>query len=224
MPQSWGVFAVGALLTAIVTVWGLAVYRRAEGAGAAQPLPALLACAVIVLTAVGVYAVIGHPEMAGASYRERLAALRHRDPTTFTFDEALAVLSEAAKDDPRDPLPYLYSGNLLMRADPPRAQEAARAFDAALRRDPELAEAMLGLGRALVATNGGTVSPQALELFRQAGARTNDPAPWIYLALEAMQHDRAVEARRYWGEAYSRMRPDDPRREMAQRFSRELGR
>lgn len=222
MPQSWAVFAVGAVLTAIVTVWGLAVYRRAEGAGEAQPLPALIACAVIVLTAVGAYAGIGHPSLKGGSYQERLEALRHRDPSTYTFDEALAVLSEAAKDDPRDPLPYLYSGDLLLRTE--RPQEAARAYDAALRRDPELAEAMLGLGKAMVAADGGTVSPEALELFRQAGARMSDPAPWIYLALEAMQHDRAVEARRYWGEAYSRMRPDDPRREMAQRFSRELGR
>ncbi|WP_395645313.1 tetratricopeptide repeat protein [Terricaulis sp.] len=210
------------MLTAIVTVWGLAVYRRAEGAGEAQPLPALAACALIVLTAVGVYAAVGHPELPGASYRERLEALRHRNPATYTFDEALAVLAEAAKSDPRDPLPYLYSGDLLLRSE--RPQEAARAYDAALRRDPELAEAMLGLGKAMVAAEGGTVSPQALELFRQAGARMNDPAPWIYLALEAMQHDRGAEARRYWAEAYARMGPDDPRRAMAQRFSRELGR
>jgi cytochrome c-type biogenesis protein CcmH len=209
------------LLTAVTAVWGLAAYRRAEGAGEAQPLPALAACAVIVLVTIGGYAAIGHPEMEDAPYRERMAALRMRNPETYTLDESLAVLSEVAKEDPRDPLPFLYSGNLLLASDRPR--EAARAFDTALRRDPRLAEAMVGMGRALYRIEG-QVTPQAQALFEQAGALSNDPAPWIYLAMGAMERDRAAEARRYWAEAYARMTPEDPRREMALRMSRELGR
>src|SRR5262249_45209007 len=102
-------------------------------------------------------------------------------------------------------------------------REAARAFDAALRREPGLAEAMLGMGRALVRVDGGRIGPEALQMFQRAGALTNDPAPWIYQAWAAMQDNRNDEARRLWGEALLRMQADDPRREMARRMSRGEG-
>ena len=56
-------------------------------------------------------------------------------------------LHEAARDNPNDPLPHFYTGQLLL--DQGRAEEAARAYDMALRRDPTNAQAMLGMGRAL---------------------------------------------------------------------------
>ena len=99
------------------------------------------------------------------------------------------------------------------------AAEAARAYDAALRRDPELAEAMLGLGRAMVRMDGGQVSPEALALFQRAGERLNDPTPWVYQAMAAMQAGQDREAGRFWGEALQRMSPDDPRRQMAGQFA-----
>jgi cytochrome c-type biogenesis protein CcmH/NrfG len=97
-----------------------------------------------------------------------------------------------------------------------RAEEAARAFDMALRREPQMAEALLGLGRSIVGIEG-RVTPEALAAFQQAGALTDDPAPWIYQAMAAMEEGR--DARPLWGEAYARMNEDDPRREMARRMS-----
>jgi cytochrome c-type biogenesis protein CcmH len=146
-----------------------------------------------------------------------LEALRHRDPTTYTPEETLAVLDRAAKDHPADPRPHVFAGQILLSLD--RADEAARQFDAALRRDPQSATAMMGLGRAMVRAANGRVSPEALAQFRQAAALTNDPAPWIYQAMAAMQENNTADARRLWGEAYARMAPDDPRREMARRMS-----
>lgn len=179
-------------------------------------------CGVVAVAALGVYLVIGRPELRDAPYQERLEALKQRDPATFSADEALAVLSEATKDHPGDALPHFYMGQVLLGQG--RAEEAARAFDAALRREPELVEAMLGLGRALVSIENGRVTPEALALFQHAGDLTDDPAPWIYQAMAAMDEGRDADARRLWGEALRRMPDDDPRRQMAQEMSSGAGR
>jgi cytochrome c-type biogenesis protein CcmH len=205
------------VLTAASAFWSLRAYRTAGG-GANSPTPSLAICAVVALIALTAYLVIGRPELPDAPYAARLAALSTRDPTTFSPDETLAVLDRAAKQHPNDARPHLFSGEVLLEQGQP--EEAAREFDAALRRDPRSAEAMMGLGRAIVRING-RVTPEALAQFQQAAARTNDPAPWIYQAMAAMQDNRATDARHFWSEAYARMRPDDPRREMARRMSTE---
>lgn len=215
------VLALGAVLTAGSAYWVLRAYRRAGG-GARAAAPALVMCGAVGLVALCAYLVAGRPDLPDAPYAARLEALKHRDPTTYTADEALAVLAEAARENPRDPLPHFYSGEVLLNQN--RAQEAAREYDAALRREPALAEAMLGLGRSLVRIEGGRVSPEALTLFQQAGALTNDPAPWIYQAMAAMEESRDADVRRFWGEALQRMGPEDPRRAMAQQMSTGGGR
>jgi cytochrome c-type biogenesis protein CcmH len=215
--SSLAVLLIGAVITAAAAFWVLRAYRRAGG-GARSRMPALMLCAIVSVAALGVYITIGRPELPDAPYEARLEALKQREPSTFTADESLAILREAARADPRDPLPLFYSGQLLFGQG--RDREAAAAYDAALRRDPRLAEAMLGLGRALVRIEEGRVTPEALALFQQAGALTNDPAPWIYQAMAAMEESREADARSLWDEAYTRMSPDDPRRDMARQMSR----
>jgi cytochrome c-type biogenesis protein CcmH/NrfG len=210
------VLLIAALITSAAGFWVLRAYRRAGG-GARTAGPALVACAAGAIAALVAYLAVGRPEMPGAAYAARLEALKYRDPTTYTADEALAVLAEAARDDPRDAQPHFYSGEVLLNMG--RAQEAAREYDAALRRQPQHPEAMLGLGRALVRIDG-RVTPEALALFQQAGALTNDPTPWIYQAMAAIEENRVADERRFWGEALQRMSPDDPRRAMAERMSR----
>lgn len=206
---------IAALLCASAAFWVLRAYRRAGG-GARSPRPALAICGMVALVALGAYLAIGRPELPGGSFHERLVALKQRPISTYTIDEALAVLSEGAREDPQSPLPHLYAGELLYNQG--RLREAAREYDAALRREPQLAEAMLGLARTLWAIEG-RMTPEALALFQQAGALTNDPAPWLYQALAAMEEDRGEDAQRFWAEALARMAPDDPRREMARRMS-----
>lgn len=217
MWTSLTVLLVAAVLTACAAFWVLRAYRRAGG-GARSPAPALAACVVVALAALITYLAIGRPELPDAPYQQRLTALKDRDPSTFSAEEALAVLHEAARDNPNDPLPHFYTGELLLAQG--RAQEAARAYDLALRRDPGLTEAMLGLGRALVRIEAGRVTPEALALFQQAGSLSDDPAPWVYQAMAAMEAGQDADARRYWGEALARMSDDDPRREMAAQMSR----
>lgn len=217
MLSSLWVLLVGALLMAGAGYWVLRAYRRAGG-GAQSGRLAAIGCVVIGLVALASYLAIGRPELPGAPYAERIEALKQRNPETFTVDEALAILAEAARDNPRDPLPHFFSGQLLL--DQGRTREAAGAFDAALRRQPNLPEAMMGLGRAMVNLEGGRVTPEALALFERAGEATDDPAPWIYQAMAAMEENRSADAQRLWSEALRRMPADDPRREMALRFSR----
>ena len=213
------VLVTAAALTGAACLWGLRAYKRAGG-GEASPAPALISCALISTIALLTYLFVGRPELPDAPYAARLEALKQRDPRSYSAEEALAILNEAARERPEDPLPHFYAGQLLLGQG--RAEEAARAYDAALRRDPRSAEALMGLGRAMVSIEGGVVSPEALAAFEQASTLTNDPAPWIYQAMAAMERNDESAARRLWGEAYERMAIGDPRREMALRMSQGL--
>jgi cytochrome c-type biogenesis protein CcmH len=215
------VFLAAAILCAGAALWALSAYRRADKT--ARAAPALIGCAIVAAGALGTYLLIGRPALADAPYGPRLEALKQRDPTSYSADEALAILAEAARDHPGDALPHFYTGQVLLQAE--RAEEAARAFDAALRRDPNMVEAKLGMARSLVQVDEGRVSDAARALFEEVGAVSDEPTPWIYQAMAAMQSGRDADAQRLWGEALQRMTPDDPRREMAARMSRgEAGR
>ena len=100
------VLLVGALFCAAAAFWVLRAYRRAGG-GARTAFPALATCAAVGIATLIAYLAIGRPELEGGAYAQRLEALRDRDPTTFTIEEALAVLHEAARNNPHDPLPHL---------------------------------------------------------------------------------------------------------------------
>jgi len=204
------VLLAGALLCAGAAFWVLRAYRRAGG-GARTAFPALVACALVGFATLGAYLLIGRPELSGAAYAERLEALKGRDPGTYTAEEALAVLHEAARENPDDPLAHFYAGELLLRLN--RPQEAARAYDAALRREPRLAEAMIGLARAIVQIEG-RVTPEAFDLFDTASALSDDPRPWLYMAMHAAEQDDAAAVSRYASEASARMAQDDPRQQM----------
>lgn len=219
MWTSLAVLLIAAILTAGAAYWVLRAYRG-SGGGSYSAAPALIACALVALASLGVYLLLGRPELPDAPYAARLEALKQRDPRTYTADEALAVLNQAAREHPDDPMPHFYSGQLLLGQG--RAEEAARAYDAALRRDPRSAEALLGLGRSIVSVENGVVTPEALAAFQQAATLTDDPAPWIYQAMAAMEQNDEPEARRLWREAFTRMDSDDPRREMARRMSEGL--
>lgn len=214
------VLAIAALITLVAAIWTLRAYREAGGRSARG---SMLAAGVVGLLAFGTYLVIGRPELPDAPYAERLAAIKDRDSATYNGEEWLAVLADAAKANPDDPGPMFMTGQLYLASR--RPAEAARAFDAALRRDPLLAPALVGFGRALIAMDEGRISPEALAAFQQAAALDDaDPWPWMFQATAAMEAGDGPEARRLWAEAHRRMSADDPNREMALRMSREAGR
>lgn len=205
----------GALMAAGAAFWTLRATRRAGGDARTGRL-VLFVCAGVSVLTLGLYLVNGRPDLNGGAYASRLEALRQRPEETYNAEEWLAVLNDDARRQPTNPWPYLAIGEVYIRTN--RPQEAARAFDAALRRDPRSYDALIGVARS-IATIEGRFTPDALAYLEQATTVTDDPAPWIYRAMAAMEADDAAETRRMWGEALSRMGPDDPRREMARRFA-----
>lgn len=206
---------VGVLLAAGAALWALRAVRRAGG-NARTGRWVLVVCACASVVALGVYLINGRPELAGGAYAERLAALKLRPRETYTMDEWLAVLADDARSNPGDTWPLLATGEVLLRGN--RPEEAARAFDSALRRDPRSVDALIGIARSL-ALKDGRFTPEALAFLEQASTISDEPTPWLYRAMAAMESGEDAQARRMWGEAYTRMSSDDPRREMARRFS-----
>ncbi|MET0181542.1 MAG: tetratricopeptide repeat protein [Caulobacterales bacterium] len=207
-------FALFALVVALACFWTLWAYRKAGGQQKRLSFVAIIAFALISL---GAYAALGRPEVPDAPYDQRIEALKQRPVESYNQSELLARLNAEARAHPDDARPLLAAG--AIHADEGRPEEAARAFDAALRRDPNSTFAMLNLGRALVAIDQGRVGADALRLFQAVAEREpENPTPWLYQALAATQEGRAGEERRLWGEVLKRLPAGDPRRAMAQQM------
>jgi len=212
------VMIAAAVLTACAATWALRAYRLADGGALERPAPVLAACAIGGVAALGLYLGLGRPDIPDMPYAQRIEALGARDPATLTVDEWLAVLHKGARDNPRDARPLLLAGLVLLNTG--HAQEAAQAYEGALRRDPSSGEAMIGLGRSMVQVDQGRVSPEALRVFEAAArAAPADPTPWLYQAMAALQSGRNADARRFSNEAVKRMPADDPARAMAAQFT-----
>jgi cytochrome c-type biogenesis protein CcmH len=222
----FSVFASAALVAALAGWWVMRAFQRGERVAAtadASQTPAapsrqgrtmaLAAAAVITLGALGLYAVTGRPDLPDQPYRQRLAALQATDPTQMSPEQILAILAERARTDRRDPRPHIFTGQIL--AEQGRTQEAARAYQAALRRDPMNPAALMGLGRVSVEMQAGAIGPEALALFQAAAMSSpKDPTPWLYQALAATQQRRWSDALKLWPEVEKRLSPEDPRHAM----------
>lgn len=217
MNSSFAVLAIAALLVAAVAAWVLRAYRHGGDAAAPpKPVPALVCAVAGAVAALGLYLVLGRPDLGDAPFRPRLDALlaqvERGDPVDS--EQALALWHEAARRNPRAAEPQLYIGDLYLQTG--RPQDAARAYDAALRRDANSGAALMGLGRAFVQIDG-SVSPRAVSVFEAASeAAPAEPAPWLYRAQAALE--AGEDGRALWREALARMAPDDPRRAMAQQM------
>lgn len=206
-------FAVLVGLGAVL--WPLRAYFRA-GIGADRG-SALAVAIVPVVCALGVYLAIGKPAMSDNPLAARIAALEvaaKNAPERLDNEQMLAVLANRARRSPKDYQPLYFSG--LIYASEARFEEAARAFDSALRRDPANASVMIELGASMVAMNDRIVTPEAQALFVQAERlRPDDVRPVFYQALAASQNGRKDEALKLWPRVLAMLPPEDPRRQMA---------
>jgi cytochrome c-type biogenesis protein CcmH len=207
------VFGLAAALAALAAWWVMRAFARPGAATPAVRRGALIAAAAVSLGAIALYAATGRPDLKDQPYKGRLAALQQTDPSQMSPEQILAVLAERARVDRRDPRPHIFTGQIL--AEQGRDQEAARAFQAALRRDPMNPAALLGLGRVAVSMQAGAISPEALALFEAAAVSApKDPTPWLYQALAATQEQRWADALKLWPEVEKRLAPEDPRHAM----------
>ncbi len=213
--QMFPLIALAVLIGLAAALWPLRAYLRARVG--AKRSGALVAAGTCVAIALGIYLVTGKPGMADNPFAARIAALEEiakTAPMELDPQQMLAILSERARKAPRDPQPLYFTG--VIHASQGEYEEAARAFDASLRRDPANPQTMIELGAAMVALDGRVVSPEALTLFEEAERlRPDDVRPVFYRALAASQNGRKADALDLWPKVLAMLPPDDPRRQMA---------
>jgi len=213
--QTFPLIALAVLSGLAAVLWPLRAYVGASGG--AKRSGALVTAAACVAVALGVYVATGKPGMADNPFAARIAALEETAktaPQELDQQQMLAILSERARRTPKDAQPLYFSG--VIHASQGRFDDAARAFDGALRRDPANPQIMIELAAAMVAMEGRVVSPEALALFEKAqGLRPDDVRPVFYRALAASQNGRKAEALALWPKVLAMLPPDDPRRQMA---------
>lgn len=190
--------------------------RSGAGAGPAQigaratGIGLLALSAAVALGTVGLYLVRGTLE-ADQPFQQRERELLQRDPRELGDEEILTILQERARQNPSDPTPHVFMGQVL--ASIGREAEAIRAFQAALRRDPRNVDAMAELGGIVLQGNGGVMDEQASAIFAQASAIAPDhPMVRYYRGLSRWQTGARDGAIADWRTAWSALQPDDPQR------------
>ena len=165
--------------------------------------------------AVAGYLAVGKPGMADLPMAKRQASLAEKirtAPETLTPAETLSRLEMATRENPNDPQPHFFIGEMLRAQG--RPEDAARAYQSALRRDENFVPALVALADTLVALSGGGVSPQATQLYARAYELDQTQVRagmWAAMgAAQAGEQDKAEQAMRY---IYNHLAEDDPRRE-----------
>ncbi|MCA8901427.1 MAG: tetratricopeptide repeat protein [Hyphomonas sp.] len=170
--------------------------------------------ACLVAGAVG-YLAMGRPGMPDAPMAERQEGLAEKirtAPETLTEAETLSRLELATRERPDDPQPHFFIGEILRAQG--RPDDAARAYQSALRRDEDFVPALVALADTIVELSDGGVSPQATRLYARAYELDETQVRagmWAAMgAAQAGEQDKAEQAMRY---IYNRLPEDDPRRD-----------
>lgn len=157
--------------------------------------------AAIALGAGGLYLVYGSPQKTDQPFVQREAELLSRPPETLSEDEIMLILQEQAKKAPKDPVPHALMAQVLSGAG--RDQDALRAFQAALRRDPKNADLIAETGAVLMRLNKGVMGEDAKSAFDAALQLKPNSAPArFYLGLVDWQDGKKAEALATWRAAY----------------------
>jgi len=158
--------------------------------------------AVIALGAVGLYLIYGSPQKTDQPFVQREAELLSRPPETLSEDEIMLLLQEQAKKAPEDPMPHALMAQVLGSAG--RDQDALRAFQAAIRRDPKNADLIAETGAVLMRLNEGVVGADAKSAFDATlQLKPNSVSARFYLGLADWQAGKKTEALAAWRTAYS---------------------
>jgi cytochrome c-type biogenesis protein CcmH len=183
---------------------------------------ALFAALAAPLCALGLYLVLGSPGTPDQPFEARRGELLARDPASLQPNELIALLEDQTRRAPNDPQPHIFLGELL--ANQGRDEDALRAFQAALRRDPRNAQALSNAGAMIVKLDAGTVGPDALQAFMAALAiDPKAPVPQFYVALSRQQQGDQTTALSLWRALYQSFPPQDQRRRaLAARIAEDL--
>lgn len=163
--------------------------------------------------AAGVYLMKGRPLLPEQPYAAREAEIAARPPADLSPGEMLARLQMTAREQPDAPEPQYYIGVLLKAQG--RTADALRAFQSALRRDPDHVPALVSLADAVVTRDGGAVTEPAARLYDRAWRL--DPTQvraGILAAVPAYEAGDTAAAEAHWAKVARDLSPDDPRMAM----------
>ncbi|MEL6472879.1 MAG: hypothetical protein AAFQ21_02265 [Pseudomonadota bacterium] len=161
--------------------------------------------------AVGGYLAVGSPMRADMPMSARQAELAAMDPLDMSPAETLARLERLTQDQPDDPQPHYFIGELLKSQG--RDGDAVRAYQSALRRNSEFAPALLGLADAIVRLQSGDIPDQAAQLYSRAYSLDRQLVRAGFMAgLAAWRAGESERARDIWSAVQNSLEPNDPRR------------
>lgn len=154
---------------------------------------ALGAVLLVPIVSWGLYGVIGSPDVPGQPLSERLA----RNPAENTIDELIARAERHLADNPTDARGWEVLGPIYMRQT--RFDDAARAWRNAIRIAGPTAVRQNGLGEALAAAAGGTVTADSRAAFEAAlGLEPDNAKARYFLATALAQEGKLAEAGQGW--------------------------
>lgn len=176
--------------------------RPSEEFSRAALLSGLIAIAGVAL---GLYAVLGSPDLPG----QPLAARAEASGQPIDLDSAVARIETALAASPDDLRGWTVIAPAYMELG--RFEDAVAAY----RRIVELAGATPGLqiklAEALIFAAGGEGSPEAMELLRAvAAANPDDALSRLYIASELMRQGQYGDAAMAWREAIALAKGDEP--------------
>lgn len=152
---------------------------------------------VLSAGAVGIYLVLGSPEVPSRPFAGRAATEVTLTAEEQALEEAVAELSRRLEEQPQDVAGWRLLGrSYLVLGRYHEAVDALRHAQLLAGGDPEVASE---LGEALVLVAQGIVTPEARELFRAAlEKQPKDPAARYYLGLAHAQRGELAEALAVW--------------------------
>ena len=165
----------------------------------------------IPLISWGIYTKLGSPDLPAQPLAERLA----KPADQSTPAELIARAEAHLALNPDDGQGWEVLAPIYLRMG--RPGDAVAAYQNSIRLNGDSAGRQLGLGQALTAETGGTVTPRAEEAFKRAMALDpKDMRPQFYIIDGWMQQGRLPEARDLIRKLLTEAPADVPWREQAQ--------
>lgn len=151
---------------------------------------------VVPFSTLAVYMTIGSPTQQGAPVEQRRAeALEHPDQADLGL--LIEQLSERLREDPDSTEGWVLLARSYRQMD--RLGEAVSAYRRALAIGIEDPAVFAEFGDTLIAANGGTVPPEAIEVFRAVlSADRQEPRARFYLGLASAQAGDTTDAIAIW--------------------------
>jgi cytochrome c-type biogenesis protein CcmH len=164
-----------------------------------------LALSLVPLLALAVYGAFGSPHLAAGLQAARPPA----NPEQPDFATALARIEQHLAQRPDDGRGWEVVAPVYLRLG--RPEDAARAYEAALRLNGPDADRLANYGEALVAVQDGVVPADAREAFEKAHELDRShPKPRFYLARAAEQDGNRDKARAEYNALLSTSPADAP--------------